>query len=216
MLFPFNPEYFLQAPVALAIMLSTIAVSIWGLRDESLVDRAMLIPYDMLMYKEYWRIATSGWVHGSYLHLTFNMLTFYFFSFSLEHRLGHWQFGLLYILALILSNGLVVLRYRKDTSYEGSVGASGALSAVILSAVVCNPYLKFGLPFVSQQWPVLQLPGYIVAGGFILYSFVNLFRKSEMQINHDAHLWGAVAGLGLTFVLKPSVTQILGRFIENF
>lgn len=209
-------SYILEAPVALGILVITLGLSIWGLLDENFRDKHILVPYDMLIYKEYWRIFTSGFVHGNYLHMLMNMVSFYFFSFILEHRLGHWQFLALYILGLLLSNLYVVIRYKNDTAYEGSVGASGAISAVVLSAVICNPYLKFGLPVISERWPILQLPGYLVALGFMIYSLVNMFRKSEMNINHAAHLWGALAGIALTFLLKPDVTDVLSRWIGRF
>ncbi|MEZ4827645.1 MAG: rhomboid family intramembrane serine protease [Bacteroidia bacterium] len=209
-------SYILESPVALTILIVTIGLSAWGLLDENFRDKHVLVPYDMLIYREYWRVFTSGFVHGNYFHLLMNMATFYFFSFILEHRLGHWQFLVLYVLGLLLSNLYLVFRYGKDTGYEGSLGASGAISAVVLSTVICNPYLKFGLPVISEQWPVLQLPGYIVALAFMIYSLVNMFRKSEMNINHAAHLWGAIAGIALTFLLKPGVAEVLARWAGRF
>lgn len=212
-----NLSYLLNAPVALTILLTTLGVSIWGLINEDIRDKHTLIPYDMVMYKEYYRMLTSGWMHGNVMHMLFNMITFFFFGFMLEYRLGHWQFALLYLLGMLIGNLIPTLRYRKDTSYAGSVGASGAISAVVLSAVICNPYLKFGIPFLSDQFPILQLPSFIAAGGFIIYSLVFSLRKNEeSQVNHDAHLWGALAGLGLTFLLKPTVTHVIERYIASF
>jgi len=208
-------NYFINAPVALTILISTIGISIWGLINEDIRDKHTLIPYDMIMYKEYYRMLTSGWMHGNTMHLLFNMVTFIFFGFMLEYRLGHWQFGVLYIVGMLIGNLIPTIRFRKDTAYAGSVGASGAISAIVLSAVICNPYLKFGIPFLSNEFPILQLPGYIAAFGFIVYSAVNSMRKAEMQINHDAHLWGAIGGIALTFMLKPSVTTVIERFVAS-
>lgn len=209
-------EYLLTSPVALGLLIITIGISIWGLIDENIRDKHTLLPYDMLVYKEYWRIITSGFFHGSPLHLMLNMVTFFFFGFLLEKWLGHWQFGLLYFLGLFISNAIVTFKFRDDSAYEGSVGASGAISAIILSAVICNPNLSFGLPIISEMYPILQLPGYIVAIAFIIYSLIYSFRPSELHINHDAHLWGAVSGIVLTFLIKPAVIDSLGRYISNF
>lgn len=208
-------SYLLEAPVALVLLIIIVGISIWGLLDEDFKDKHILIPYDMLVYKEYWRIITSGFIHGNSLHLMFNMGTFYFFAFILEHRLGHWQFLLLYFLGLILSNLAVVIRHKNDTAYEGTLGASGAISAVVLSTTICNPYLKFGLPYISEVWPVFQLPGFVVAFAFIVYSLANMFRKTEMDINHAAHLWGALAGIALTFILKPGVIDLLEKWASR-
>ncbi|MEM7370069.1 MAG: rhomboid family intramembrane serine protease [Bacteroidota bacterium] len=208
-------EYILQGPVALVIMLLTIGLSIWALFDENMKDRHVLIPYDMLMYKEYWRLISSAFIHGNYMHLAFNMLTFYFFAFMLESRLGHWQFAALYMGGLLISQIATTLIYRKDTAFEGSVGASGAISAMVLAAALADPYLRFGLPVISQQWPMLHLPGYIIGIVFLIYSLVNALRKQETTVNHHAHLWGAIAGVLMVFMLQPDLPKILERYIAT-
>jgi len=206
-------EYILHAPVALVIFILTLGLSVWALIHEDLKDKFLLVPYDMIMYKEYWRLLTSGFIHGNPLHLSMNMVSYYFFAFILEHRMGHWQFFLLYILGLAISNIATTLKYKDDTSFEGSLGASGAISAVILSAVIVNPYLNFGIPVLTNIFPFLQIPGYMIAAAFLLYSMVNSFRKSQIQINHVAHFWGAIAGIALTFIIKPRVVDIISGFI---
>jgi len=206
-------EYILYAPVALVIFILTIGLSVWALLNEDFKDKLLLIPYDMLMYKEYWRLLTSGFIHGNPLHLSMNIVSFYFFAFILEHRIGHWQFLVLYLLGMLISNIATTIRYKNDTAFEGSLGASGAISAIILSAVIVNPYLNFGLPILTDLFPVLQLPGYIIAIIFLIYSLINSFRTTQMQINHVAHFWGAFSGILLTFMIKPKVVDILHGFI---
>lgn len=206
-------EYILHAPVALVIFILTLALSIWALIDENIKDKLLLVPYDMIMYKEYWRIISSGFIHGNPVHLSMNMVSYYFFAFILEHRMGHWQFFLLYFLGLIISNAATTLRYKGDTAFEGSLGASGAISAVILSAVLVNPYLNFGIPILTDLFPFLQLPGYLIAFTFLVYSLINSLRKTEGQINHVAHFWGAASGICLTFLIKPKVVQIIDGFL---
>ncbi|MEO1212675.1 MAG: rhomboid family intramembrane serine protease [Bacteroidota bacterium] len=206
-------EYILYAPVALVIFLLTIGLSIWALLNEDFKDKLLLIPYDMIMYKEYWRLLSSGFIHGNPLHLSMNIVSFYFFAFILEHRIGHWQFLVLYILGMLISNVATTIRYKNDTSFEGSLGASGAISAIILSAVIVNPYLNFGLPILTDLFPILQLPGYIIAIIFLIYSLINSFRTTQMQINHVAHFWGAFSGILLTFMIKPKVVDIIHGFI---
>lgn len=206
-------EYILYAPVALVIFILTLGLSVWALLNEDFKDKLLLIPYDMLMYKEYWRLLTSGFIHGNPLHLSMNIVSFYFFAFILEHRIGHWQFLVLYLLGMLISNVATTIRYKNDTAFEGSLGASGAISAIILSAVIVNPYLNFGLPILTDLFPFLQLPGYIIAIIFLIYSLINSFRTTQMQINHVAHFWGAFSGILLTFMIKPKVVDILHGFI---
>ena len=206
-------EYILYAPVALVIFILTLGLSVWALLNEDFKDKLLLIPYDMLMYKEYWRLLTSGFIHGNPLHLSMNIVSFYFFAFILEHRIGHWQFLVLYLLGMLISNLATTIRYKNDTAFEGSLEASGAISAIILSAVIVNPYLNFGLPILTDLFPFLQLPGYIIAIIFLIYSLINSFRTTQMQINHVAHFWGAFSGILLTFMIKPKVVDILHGFI---
>jgi len=204
--------YLLQAPVALSLMVITLVMSVLGLINENFRDKNLLVPYDTLMYKEYWRIISSGFVHGTPMHLMMNMITFFFFSFMLEHRLGHWEFGALYLASLLISNAMVLLRYRQDTSYEGSLGASGAISGVVLAAVICAPYLKFGFPVISDMYPFLTLPAYLVAGGYVIFSLAFTLIPNRMRINHDAHFWGSLAGILLVFALKPGLMIYLERY----
>lgn len=208
-------SYLADAPVALILFLLILSISILGLINDSFREKHLLVPYDMIVYKEYWRLLTSGFIHGNIAHLSLNLVTFFFFSFILEHRLGHWQFLTFYVSALILSNLAVVLRYRNETSYEGSLGASGAISAVVIGTIICNPYLTFGLPILSDMYPWLTIPGYLVGAGYIIYSLVSMLAKQQVRVNHDAHFWGAVSGIALTFMLKPSVWIIINRFIEG-
>ncbi|GAB4409640.1 MAG: rhomboid family intramembrane serine protease [Bacteroidia bacterium] len=205
----------LESPVSLALLVSIVLAGIAGLIWENLRDKHTLVPYDMIAYREYWRLLTSGFMHGSYIHLLFNAITFYFFAFLLEARLGHWQFLVLYLLSLLLSNLAVTLIYRRDTAYEGSVGASGAISGVVLSCVLVNPYLQFGLPVLSDLYPALRLPAWIVAAVYLGYTLFGTLRRVETRINHHAHLWGAIAGIALTFALKPSAWRLLAAFFRD-
>ncbi|WNJ20708.1 rhomboid family intramembrane serine protease [Pontibacter sp. G13] len=211
---PFS--YMLEAPVALSLMLMIIAFGSWALVDENIRDKHTLIPYDMIVYKEFYRLITSGFIHGTYLHLLFNLMTFYFFAFILEYRVGHVNFLLIYLLGLLISNLATTLRYRTDTSYEGSIGASGAISAVVFAAVISNPYLKFGFPILSDKYEALRIPGILVAAVYLIYTGYKYLKPQDDNINHTAHLWGAIAGIGLTFVLHPRVLVIWERFLHTW
>ena len=208
-----NWEYLLEAPVALTLIGLTTAVSLFAFVRETWRDHLLMVPYDMFTYREYWRLLSSGLVHGDALHLGFNSITLLFFGSLLEHRIGHGEFALLYVSGLLLSSVGVALRYRKDSSYEGTLGASGAVSAVVLGVVVVNPLLPFGLPVLSDLYPALTLPAWGLGGLYLLYSTVSLFIPNPMRINHDAHLWGALSGILLTLMLKPQALVVIGLLL---
>ncbi|MEL6696897.1 MAG: rhomboid family intramembrane serine protease [Bacteroidota bacterium] len=202
-----------DSPVACSILVLITGVSIWGLLREDFRDKHTLLPYDMLVYKEYWRMVTSGFVHGNTTHLLLNGITLFFFSFMVEAKIGHLEFAILYLASLLISNGFVVLRYYNDTTYEGSLGASGAISGIVLAAVMMNPHLTFGIPILSDYLPFLTLPAYLAAGIYILYTLISMFLPVKQSINHLAHLTGALAGVGLSFLLKPGLYDFL---VESF
>jgi membrane associated rhomboid family serine protease len=149
------------------------------------------------------------------MHLAFNLLTLFFFSFVLERKLGSGALALIYGLGLLISQGATALRYLRDSGYEGSVGASGAISALVLSAILLQPHLHFGLPWLSERFPFLQLPAPVVGGVYLLYSFVSIFLppRLQFQVNHMAHFSGALAGLLLTLLLRPGAWIGLQHYI---
>src|ERR1700712_4400623 len=97
-------EYITFAPVASFIFAITIAATLLAFNDDSLKAKWMLHPYSIHRKKNVFTLITSGLIHSDWMHLLFNMLSFYFFAFVLETRIGHWQFGVLYIASLILSD----------------------------------------------------------------------------------------------------------------
>ena len=190
--------YFLTSPVALVIFLFTIFTSIFTLyQRHDLYRLFMLHPWSLVREKRYYTLITSGLIHGDMRHLLFNMFTFYFFAFPLETHLGHWQFGLLYVAGLILSDITTVIKRRNDRDYY-CLGASGAVTAVIFSFILYNPGAKIYIMFIP-----IGIPAPLFAVLYIAFSYYAA-RRHGGHINHEAHLWGAVSGLLMTAILNPA------------
>lgn len=190
---------------AMLIFVVTIAVSAIGLwlRPE-LVDRCVLRPYWLGRRGEWHTLVTSGFVHKDLAHLLFNMLSYWFFAFQLQSRVGATAFVALYFAALLLSNLPTVLKHRNDPSY-GSLGASGAISAVLFASIVHFPDQELMiLPF-----PV-PIPAPLFAVAYVGYSWWSA-RQARDGINHDAHLFGAVVGLLFVAVTDASAYADLAR-----
>src|ERR1700709_2609828 len=115
------------APVASFIFAITIATSLWAFYNENAYSNMILHPFGVSRGQRIYTVITSGLIHGDYMHLFFNMLSYYFFAFALEPRICHWQFGLLYTVSLILSDLPSVYKHKNDEWYY-SLGASGAVS----------------------------------------------------------------------------------------
>jgi membrane associated rhomboid family serine protease len=198
-------EIFNETPVSALIFLFTIVTSIYAFYDEGTYGKFMLHAYSVAKGKNVYQLITSGLIHKDWSHLIFNMLSYYFFAFNLERIIGHWQFGLLYFLSLILSDLPSVFRH-KDHFWYNSLGASGAVCAIVFSFIMFSPMTKliiFPIP--------IPIPAVLYGVLFLVYtSYAG--RKANDGINHDAHFYGALAGVIITIALFP---QAISIFIDS-
>lgn len=177
-----------------AIMLLTVAISLLGMyRLPVIVNRFLFRPYYLLRKRQYATLITSGLVHGDIGHLLFNMVTFYFFAFPMERRLGSVAFVILYLVGLVLSHACTWYKQRDNPRYA-SLGASGAISAVLFAYIVYFPTTTlFIIPF---PFPI---PAALFAVAYVAYSYW-ASAKARDGINHDAHLCGALSGIAFVAV----------------
>ena len=183
--------------VALVVFVATIAASLAGLfANRQIIERSLFRPYYFLRRRQYATAVTSGFVHADLPHLIFNMVTFYFFAFPLERQIGPLRFAALYFLALVVSDTGTFLKHRDDPQYA-SLGASGAISAVLFAAIVYFPWMElFIIPIP------LPIPAPLFAVAYVGYSWWSA-RQARGRINHDAHLGGALFGLVFVLLTDP-------------
>lgn len=191
-------EYLQNTPVASIIFLFTIITSIYAFNDSSLFGKFMLHPYSVYRKQNVYTLITSGLIHANWMHLVFNMFTFYAFAFRLEQEVGSIRFGLIYFIGLILSDIPTVIKQRDNYHYH-SLGASGAVSAVLFSYILFFPLstlIIFPLPI--PIWAALFGVLYLV------YSYY-MSTNTRDNINHDAHLFGAITGIIITILVVPGI-----------
>jgi membrane associated rhomboid family serine protease len=195
--------------VALLIFVATIGASLAGLfANRQIIERSLFRPYYFLPRRQYATPVTSGFVHADLAHLIFNMLTFYFFAFPLENQIGSVRFAALYFLALIVSDAGTWLKHRNDPQYA-SLGASGAISAVLFAAIVYFPWMKlFIIPIP------LPIPAPLFAVAYVGYSWWSA-RQARGRVNHDAHLGGALFGLLFVLATDPPAFSGALRWIAG-
>jgi len=193
-------EYLNMAPVASLIFVFTIITSLYGFYDNSLYGKFMLHPYSVSKGKNVFTLITSGLIHADWMHLAFNMFTFYAFAFTLESMMGSWRFGLLYFVCLILSDIPTVYKYKDSFNYN-SLGASGAISGVLFSYILFNPMAKLYIMFIPIGIPA------VVFGFLYLIYCAYASKNSRDGINHDAHFYGALTGLIFTIIFVPGIIQ---------
>jgi membrane associated rhomboid family serine protease len=193
-------EYLIQTPVASLIFIITIITTIMAFNNEHLLDNLILHPYSVYRKKKVYTVVTSGLIHGDWMHLLFNMFSYYFFAFGLERMMGHWQFALLYIASLILSDVPTIFKHKNNYNYR-CLGASGAVSAVIFAYILYDPAIKMiimPIPF--------GIPAIIFGPLYLLYCHY-ASKHARDNVNHDAHLYGALSGIIITLILHPSVAN---------
>jgi len=173
---------------ATVILALTLIASLIGLIAPKLIERALLRPYWLVRNGEYHRLLTSGFVHADLGHLLFNMITFYSFAFPLERRIGTARFVALYFTGLLASGVGTCLKHRNDPNYA-SLGASGAILAVLFASIVYFPTQSLYIIPIP-----LPIPAPLFAIGYLIYTWFSS-KRSTGRINHDAHLSGALTGL---------------------
>jgi membrane associated rhomboid family serine protease len=191
-------------PGALVIFVLTIVISAIGFRSPSLVDRMLFRPYYLVRKGEWDRLITSGFVHADLTHLLFNMLSYFFFAFMLERAIGTIRFLALYMISLALSELGTWLKHRNNPQYA-SLGASGAVLAVMFAYIVYFPTAKLGLLFIP-----IPVPAPLFALLYLAYSWWQS-RQNGGRVNHDAHFGGAIFGVLFVLVTDPDA---FGHFFE--
>lgn len=189
---------------ATIILAVTIATSLMGMyRVPQIIDRCLFRPYYFLRRRQYETIVTSGFVHADLGHLLFNMITFYFFAFPMEDFISTTPFLILYLFGLIASHTCTYVKHKDHAEYA-SLGASGAISAVLFAYIMYFPTTEL----IILPIPI-PIPAWLFAIAYVGYSYWASIH-SQGRINHDAHLCGALSGLVFVGVIDPGA---FGRFL---
>lgn len=195
-----------QMPSALIVLLITLGASVAAFYNRQFMYESMLFPYEVSRGRKLQGLITSGFIHADFPHLLFNMMSYYFFAFPLQSRIGADKFMIIYLGSLIIANLVTTISNRNDSSYL-SLGASGAVSGIIFSMILFAPMTKFYI-FILP----IGIPAFIYGLIYVGFSYYASTQRYD-NINHLAHLWGAIAGLVLTIALVPDSVE---SFINGF
>jgi membrane associated rhomboid family serine protease len=193
-------------PITLVILAITCVVSFMAFKNSRLMNDLILWPPAITGQREYHRLVTYGLVHADFSHLLFNMFTLYFFGRAMEpffsDSLGTFGFALFYIGGLVVSILPTYLKNRANPNYR-SLGASGAVSAVLFAFILLAPW---------QQIIVLVIPMPAIVYA-VLYTGYSIYmdRRGQGNVNHSAHLWGAAYGVVFTMLVNP---RVLPHFLD--
>lgn len=190
-------ELLINAPVSLAILVFTIAISLYAIhKNNALYYKWLLHPVSVAHNKEWYRMITSGFLHADHMHLLFNMLTLFFFAPILEiYFLYSVRMFIIYMISIITANISTVKKHKDNYDYR-AVGASGAISAILFSFILFRPWDLINIFFI------VPVPAILFAFGYLWYCRWAAQNSNDM-INHDAHYWGALSGVVMTLLLRP-------------
>ncbi|MDR0765815.1 MAG: rhomboid family intramembrane serine protease, partial [Odoribacteraceae bacterium] len=183
------------------IIAATVLVSIACFNNAALSRRLAFSPYRAVRHGEWYRLLTHGFVHADWMHLFVNMFTFYSFGLYIESVFLDLSgsvvpFLLLYFGGMIVAS-LHDFKQRADPRYS-SIGASGAVSAVLFSAIFLDPWNKIYL------FAAIPIPGILFGLCYLFYCHY-MAKQSNDNINHHAHLFGAIYG----FIFPPFLDSSL-------
>lgn len=195
--------------VSLAILVITIIISVLGFNNPELQAKLLHNPFLANKRKEYYRLLSSGFIHNGWAHLGFNMLTFFFFGGVVEQVYvknygtlwGSAIFLGVYLVAIIISDLPSFFKYKDMPAYS-SLGASGGVSAIVFASILFQPTSPLGLLFI----PDLKIPAFVLGTLYVIYSYYQSKNSSD-NINHSAHLYGAIAGFVISAILIPSAVS---------
>jgi membrane associated rhomboid family serine protease len=185
-------------PITAILIAANVIISLIGFNNANTINQLIMWPYGVKRSNQYYRFISSGFIHADFIHLLFNMITLYSFGsaveqiFSLRGLGGSVTYLALYFLGLIVSDLPTYFKQQNNSGYR-SLGASGAVSAVVFACILFAPWsiiYLYAIPIPFLAYAVL----------YLVYC-VYMSKRSADNINHDAHLWGSVFGLGFTLLL---------------
>ncbi|MCB2112841.1 MAG: rhomboid family intramembrane serine protease [Parvularculaceae bacterium] len=192
-----------SAPATLALILVNTAISLYAFYgDRTFINQFAFQVHAVRDLKQHYRIVTSSFVHANLPHLILNLMTLFFFGPEVERILGKLGFLVVYFGAIITS-GLVSMRVNRDNPKYASVGASDAVSGVVLSFCCFYPFEKIYFLLLP-----VGIPAILFGALFILLS-AQMMDRQDRVIAHEGHLGGALAGLALTILMRPEVVTRL-------
>jgi membrane associated rhomboid family serine protease len=205
-----------STPLTFIILAATVFVSWRAFEQSALFEKLLHSPYRVKHQKQYYRLFTHMLVHADGIHLALNMFVFYSFGRVMESiftlNWGSMQGGLMFIALYVLGGVAATLpsmRKHGDNYGYNSVGASGAVSALLMAYMILFPLNEIAFFFIP-------MPAFI---GVFVFFLLEHFMKRNVRSNiaHDAHIWGALFGILFIAVLVPQsiprfITQVLSTF----
>ncbi len=202
--------------LTIIIAIATVLISLLAFNNETLLSKTIFNPYIVHRDKEYYRFVSSGFIHADFTHLFFNMFTFYSFGTLIESVYSSilidkiytiLAFVGLYVGGIIVSDIPTFLKNKNNYNYN-SLGASGGVSSVLFAGILFFPTQNI---YVYA----IPMPALLYA---VLYTWYTIYmdKKGGDNVNHSAHLYGAIWGIVFTTLIYPKVWIMFFQKILNW
>lgn len=176
------------------ILVATIAMSYYGFNNATFLNRYMF-NVGAVQKGDYVRLISSGFLHANWEHLIFNMISLFFFYEVVTDSMGELLFVLIYFGSMLLGNVFSLQIYKRQ-SYYSAIGASGAVSGIIFTAIALYP----------KAIKVNFLPGWLFGALYFGYSVFMMFNPQKGDnLGHTAHIGGALFGLAVVVLYAPTI-----------
>lgn len=201
-----------EITVTMFLMAVISVISLYADSEASLKAKLIFNPYKINRLNQYYRFITSGFIHSGLGHLFSNMFVLYFFGTAVEKNSGMdaLQMVLLFVLGVIVASIPTFFRY-KDLPHYNALGASGGVSSVLFFSIIYDPiaqftlYIPFGIPFRA----------FIFGAIYLAFSYY-MDQKSNDNVNHNAHLYGALFGIAYAFIMIPDRAGVFFQTIAKW
>lgn len=206
----------MQLSITLVIIIITSLISFGAINNQKILNDLIFYPPAVREQNQWYRFFTCGFIHADATHLIFNMISLYFFgplveegfSYFFEEN-GRWLFLIMYLTALFVSLVPTYAKHKDDYGYR-SLGASGAVSAVIFAGLMLDPANEVFIFFIP-----IGIPGFVF-GPLYLILTAYMDRRGGDGINHSAHLWGALYGVAFIVIAGYLAGHnIIGVFLAS-
>lgn len=194
----------------------TIVISLYASNDQSLIGKLTFSPYDIKRSNQWYRVISHAFIHADIFHLALNMFVLYQFGRILEvdfmyyfEGRGKFYFFLLYFGAILFSTILANYRHQDNPSYH-SLGASGAVSAIVFATILIHPWTPLGFFLIPIRIPAL------IFGLLYISAEIIMDKRAKNNVAHDAHFMGALFGIIFLSLLEPTFIKNIFLYIKNY
>jgi len=220
--------------VTTTFLIIILGFSIYCFYDRTAMYKYLFHPYSIKRNNEHYRFLTHAFIHGDTMHLFLNAFALYMFGYAVEDvyyvdlflndpynpteedkihaiKLARLAYIGLFTGGIYAASITEYFKHRNNPSYS-SLGASGAIEAIIFSFIIMEP-------FQTLYLFVLPMPAWLLGVIFLAGSYYLSKRKTgdpdADRVGHEAHFWGAIFGILFTIALKPSLVTTLFHTITN-